>query len=188
MNKDMLTREYESEVEIVSEVSLLSMLSGFSVGSAPASSSSVFIRAMDTLGRQATVPKTGRNFAHEVVIPALQRGNDVVVSLSGMYVYFDFFWGFYVTLYECIPEILVDRVTFSDFSCFLCNDRRVRESKSDARLYVYARKKYDLYHDRISSYLYSEGYMSREWYELGMDGGDVFEMEEEDCSDVWPSI
>jgi hypothetical protein len=185
----MLTREYERGVETVPELSILSLLSGVSARSASAASP-IVIRAMDTLGRQATVPKTGRNFAHEVVIPALQRGNEVVVSLGGMYVYFDFFWGFYVTLYECIPELLVDRVTFSDFSCFLCNDRRVRESKSDARLYVYERKKYDLYHDRISSYLMGEGYMDRAVFESSESDEllGVFGYEEEDCSDVWPAI
>jgi hypothetical protein len=30
--------------------------------------------------------------------------------------------------------------------------------------------------------------MSREWYEMELEEGDVFKLEEEDCSDVWPGI
>jgi hypothetical protein len=165
------------------------MLSGFSVGSAPGSSS-VFIRAMDTLGRQATVPKTGRNFAHEVVIPALQRGNEVIVSLSGMYVDFYFVWGFYVTLYSCVPEILVDCVRFTDFSGYVFNARMTNDAKSEARLYTYERARYELIHSLTNSYLIGEGYMSRESLE-GFEGEsrvDPFSIEEEDFDDGWSGI
>jgi hypothetical protein len=179
----MLTREYERGVETAPELSLLSLLSGVSARSASAASP-VVIRAMDTLGRQATVPKTGRNFAYEVVIPELLKGNEVVISLSGMYVNYHFVWGIYVTLYKSLPESLVDCVSFRDFATFMCDAREVKQAKEYGHFYVYDRVNYELLLDRTEAYMLSEGYIS----EPSPVNVDPFKYEEEDFSDVWPVV